>query len=673
MGIDNLHSEHLADLRESGLSDNTINESGIYTVRPGDINRKLGRNDSRVNTLMAIPYPECNGFERYKPFPKHPKKYLQRYLSKNHLYIPSFVNGQLSDPSKPLHFTEGEKKTLKLNQEGILSVGLSGLWNWSNGRKELIEDFDKIALNGRVVRIIPDNDWNKPNKNGYRKNLPQALDELAHKLIERGAKVYLKLLPESTEKIGADDFLLAHTVEEFDALPEKELLNGNTAEEIHFTDMGNASRFVKLHGNNTRYCFPQSTWYFYDGKRWRTDNMGRLYEMGQDVILDLLKEALQETNKDRRMKLENHALRCEADSRLESMLKASRAKLSILPEEFDRDPWLFNCQNGTVNLLDGSLEPHDRDHLITKISPVHYDPKATCPAWIDHLNKIMAGNQNLIGFLQRFSGYCLTGSIDERCMAILWGNGANGKTITVETVSYVMGDYAQRTRTETILIKREGQISNDIADLVGSRFVFSSEAEQDKRLAESLVKDLTGGDSISVRKLYQEYFTFKPQFKIVLSTNHKPVVYGTDQAIWDRIRLVPFNVTIPEGERRPIHEMMGMFQDEAAGILTWMVKGCLEWLEKGLQTPDEVRAATKQYRSDMDILGEFLDDCCNEDGTSSVSCKELYAKFKAWGETEGLREKEIWSKSTLTRRMKERGFSQTRPYGERIWNGLTLR
>ena len=670
-----LHPDHEAEFKQkSGLTDQTILENGIYSVPPNLINKKLGKNDSRITSLMAFPYPGTNGFERYKPFSEktYPKKYLQRFNTKNHLYIPGSVNGQLSDTTKTLSITEGEKKCLKLNQEGILSIGISGLWNWSNGNKELIDDFNLISFTDRKILIVPDNDWQKPDKNGYKKNLPQAVNELAQKLIERGAKVFVKLLPESDKKIGADDYLLTHTVEEFHILPEKEILPDTTIQEIHFTDMGNATRFVKLHGHEARYCFPQSTWYWYDGKRRKSDNTGRLYDMAQDVVKELLKEASEETDKDRRMKLENHALKLEADSRIESMLKAARSKLPILPEEFDRDPWLFNCQNGTINLLDGTLQPHDRDDLISKISPVEFDLNATCPAWLEHLNKVMSGNQNLMGFLQRFFGYCLTGSIDERCMAIFHGTGANGKTVTVETVSYILGDYAQRTRTETILIKRENTISNDIADLVGSRFVYSSEAEQDKRMAESLVKDLTGGDSISVRKLYQEYFTFKPQFKIVLSTNHKPMIYGTDQAIWDRIKLVPFAVTIPENERKPIHEMIGMFQDEAPGILAWMVRGCLEWLEKGLQTPEEVKAATKQYRSDMDILGEFIDDCCIEDAEAKTPAKDLYLRFKEWGESEGLREKEIWSKSTLTRRLKERGYIQFRDK-ERKWKGLSIK
>lgn len=671
----NLHPDHLEDLKKSGLTEKTIEESGIYSVRPQDINKKLGKNDSRITSLMAIPYPECKGFERYKPFSDkpYPKKYLQRYESKNHLYIPPSVNGQLSDPTKPLYFTEGEKKTLKMNQEGILVAGVSGWWNWSRGNKELIDDFEPISFTDRKVVFVPDNDWLKRDRNGYKKNLEQAVKELSSKLIAKGARVFVKLLPESAEKMGADDYLLNHTEEEFNALPEKEIIPDTTIEEIHDTDLGRATRFVKLHGHEARFCFPQSQWYYFDGKKWRPDKTGKLYEMAQDVVKELLKEAVAEMDKDRRMKLESQAFKCESDSRIEAMLKAARSKLSILPEEFDRDPWLFNCQNGTINLLDRTLQPHDRDDFISKISPVIYNPNEPCPEWLNHLNKIMGENDNLIQFIRRWLGYCLTGSIDERCMAIFHGPGANGKTITVETINHIMGDYAKRTRTETILVKRDAGVSNEIADLVGSRFVFSSEAEQDKRLAESLVKDLTGGDSISTRKLYQEYFTFKPQFKMVLSTNHKPVIYGTDNAIWDRIKLIPFSVTIPEEERRPIHEMMGMFQDEAPGILAWMVKGCLEWLEKGLQTPEEVKAATKQYRSDMDVLQDFLDDCCNLNEGETIPCKDLYLKFKAWGEAEGLREREIWSKSTLTRRLKERGFVQGRPYSERIWKGISLK
>jgi len=440
----------------------------------------------------------------------------------------------------------------------------------------------------------------------------------------------------------------------------------------NLTDLGNSTRFAGEHGKNVRYCYPWNKWFVWTGQQWNEDNLGQVYRMAKDIIRLILKEASEEQDDKRRIELETFSLRCESQNKLLAMIKLCESELPILPEDFDTDPWLLNARNGTINLLDGTLKPHDRNDLISKICPVKYDPQAKCPAWLEHLNKIMGGNNGLIDFLQRWFGYSLSGSINERCLAIFHGSGANGKTVTIETIAHLMGGYARRTRTETIFVKREAAASNDIADLVGSRFVFSSEAEQDKRLAESLVKDLTGGDSISTRKLYQEYFTFKPQFKMVLSTNHKPVIYGTDQAIWDRIKLVPFDVTIPEGERRPIHEMMGTFQDEAPGILTWMVRGCLKWLESGLQTPEEVKVATRQYRSDMDVLQEFLDDRCAESSGEDTACRDLYLSFKSWADGEGLREREVWSKSTLTRRLKERGFVQIRDKTERKWKGIGL-
>ena len=317
---------------------------------------------------------------------------------------------------------------------------------------------------------------------------------------------------------------------------------------INLTDLGNAKRLVSEHGRDIRYCYPWGKWMIWNGQYWQQDTAGEIFRRAKDVIRVILREASDENDDKKRKNLESHALRCESQNKLLAMIKLAESEVPILPQDFDKDPWLLNVQNGTVYLLNGSLQTHDRDDFISRICPGEYNTEAKCSAWEAHLNKIMAGNQALIGFLQRWFGYCLTGSIDERCMAIFHGTGSNGKTVTVETISSIMGDYARRTRTETILVKREAGASNDIADLAGARFVFSSEAEQDKRLAESLVKDLTGGDSISTRKLYQEYFTFKPQFKLVLSTNHKPVIYGTDNAIWDRIRLVSFAVTIPENE-----------------------------------------------------------------------------------------------------------------------------
>jgi hypothetical protein len=221
-----LSPDHLADLRKSGISDVSIREAGFYSVPPNEIKRKLGYDPPYIQSLLCIPYPGSSGFERFKTFPATPgrPKYLQKKDSGNHLYIPPKVRPVLQDCSTKLIFTEGEKKTLKASQEGIFCIGLSGLWNWKNkGESGLIPDFYQIELKDRRVEICPDSDWRDPNKNGYLKNLPQAVLALAEKLLERGASVSIRELPKGPkgEKVGLDDYLLIHNAKEFESLPER--------------------------------------------------------------------------------------------------------------------------------------------------------------------------------------------------------------------------------------------------------------------------------------------------------------------------------------------------------------------------------------------------------------------------------------------------------------------
>ena len=204
---------------------------------------------------------------------------------------------------------------------------------------------------------------------------------------------------------------------------------------VNLTDLGNAKRLVSEPGRDIRFCYPWGKWIIWNGQYWEQDEGGEIYRRAKDVIRVILREASEEKDDKRRKALEAHSLRCESQNKLIAMIKLAESEVPILPQEFDRDPWLFNTQNGTVYLLDGSLQAHDRDDFISKICPVEFDPHATCPLWDAHLVKVMGGNQNLIAFLQRWFGYCLTGNIDERCMTIFYGTGANGKTITVETVS----------------------------------------------------------------------------------------------------------------------------------------------------------------------------------------------------------------------------------------------
>ena len=282
----------------------------------------------------------------------------------------------------------------------------------------------------------------------------------------------------------------------------------------------------------------------------------------------------------------------------------------------------------------------------------------------------MSGNERLIAYLQKATGYTLTGDTSEQVLHFLYGLGANGKSTFLETVMAVMGDYAKQTSTETIMVKKmTGGIPNDLAGLKGARLVSAQEVESGRRLAESLVKQLTGGDTISARFLHGEFFDFKPTFKLWISGNSKPLVRGGDHAIWRRIRLIPFTVQIPPGEqdRRLSEKLRG----ELPGILNWSLAGCLAWQKEGLAPPEEVTAATESYRDEMDIVGQFIGERCLMGPEYHVTAKELYAAFQNWSGLQG--EKYPMSQQIFGMRMTERGLNRRRGSGGKwLWDNLGL-
>ena len=384
----------------------------------------------------------------------------------------------------------------------------------------------------------------------------------------------------------------------------------------------------------------------------------------------IYREAESEPDDRKRRDIAKHAMNSESEKRIRSMVALAQSEVAIKPEQLDLNPWLLTCLNGTIDLKTGELLPHQREHLISQLAPVNYAPYESCPLWLSFLDRIMDGNDHLISFLQRAIGYSLTGETSEQCMFIFYGSGANGKTTFLQTINAMLGEYAMQTPTETLLIKRRGAIPNDVARLKGARFVTASEAESEQRFAVSLIKQMTGGDTISARFLHQEWFDFQPTHKIFLGTNHKPEIRDTDHAIWRRIRLVPFEVTIPEAERDL--NLVEKLKAELPGILAWAVKGCLNWQNEGLGTPDEVRTATEEYRNEMDVLSEFLSDCCIEGPSHEVETRLLYDAYSAWCEKNGDRP---LAKRTLGRKLKEKGFmpGKVNLGQSRGWNGIGLR
>ncbi len=345
----------------------------------------------------------------------------------------------------------------------------------------------------------------------------------------------------------------------------------------------------------------------------------------------------------------------------------SEAAVSVKPDQLDSDPWLLNCWNGTIELRTGTFREHRREDLITKVVPVSYDPNAQCPQWNKFLADIMGGSTELISFLQRAIGYSLTGDTSEQVMFILHGVGRNGKSTFVECIHQLLGDYAMRTPTETLMAREHEGIPNDVARLQRVRFAHASEGDDGKRLSEAKIKDMTGGDTISARFMRAEWFDFQPEFKIWFCTNHKPVVRGTDEGIWRRLKLIPFKVIISaEAQDKALPLKL---RNELPGILNWAVQGCLEWAKHGLGDPDEVREAVSSYRAEMDTFGDFLAECCTVSASLSVTATTLYNAYTAWAKQTG--------ESTLTQKvfgseLGGRGYSKGRNNRGIVYSGLTL-
>jgi len=442
---------------------------------------------------------------------------------------------------------------------------------------------------------------------------------------------------------------------------------GLEVEQFNNTDLGNAERLVSKYGEDVRYCPQWNTWMYWNGKVWRKDVTGEIERKAKQTVKDLKDEIPSGAEAKFAFK---HAHRSESRYSIENMVALAKSEIGvpILPNEMDSDTgWLFNCNNGTINLRTGELKPHNKSDTITKISPVDFDPDAECPVFMEFLSKIMNGNQNLIEFLNRAVGYSLTGNISEQVLFFLYGTGANGKSTFLEVIRMMMGEYAQQADFNTFLQQSGTTVRNDIARLKGARFVTAVEVEDGRRLSEVMVKQITGGDLLIARFLYGEYFEFYPEFKLFWAANHKPIVWGTDHGFWRRMRLVPFEVTISEAE---MDKNLGeKLQAELPGILAWAVRGCTMWQKIGLKPPPEVLAATSMYREEQDDIGEFFNACCKMKKDATVTKAKLYQAFQDWCEKNG--EKPM-PKRRFGSKLKERGISDGKLSGDRVWLGIDL-
>ncbi len=439
-----------------------------------------------------------------------------------------------------------------------------------------------------------------------------------------------------------------------------------------YTDLGNARRYVARYRGTVLFCDLWNRWLMWDNMRWKEDQKLEANARAADLIRSLYPMAKKINDEDERKAFLSHLVRSESHRSLAAMVTLAKADRTVArePDDFDNDPWLCALKNGTLDLRTGKLKPHDQKDMITKLAPVAYDPAARCPNWLAFLDMIMLGRKSLIEFLKRALGSSLTGITSDKAMFILYGPGGdNGKSTMVEVIEMVLGNYAMRTPVDTFLKKREGSIPNDIARLRGARFVWAAENDRGVRLAESLIKEMTGGDRMAARFMRGEFFEFMPAFKIWLATNHKPVIRG-DAAIWRRLKLVPFDYVITKDKQMKRHEVMAMFRSELPGILNWAIEGCLEWQRDGLGVPDEVIKATQEYEAEQDTFSMFLEEKCVRAPNARVLSLALYRDYKSWAEERG---ETPPSHKTFASLMSERGFAKSKTMKGALYSGIGLR
>lgn len=442
----------------------------------------------------------------------------------------------------------------------------------------------------------------------------------------------------------------------------------------HLSDHGNAQRLVDAYGDELIHVEAWG-WMVWDGVRWRADDKNMVVAKSRDTVQSIYDESVGAASKDQRKAMIKWARESENVTRVKAIVTLAKSdpRVSRAVDDFDQQPWLFACKNGTIDLRTGNLSPHSREHLVTRYSAVEYDPSYKFDQWDEALHEWTGGDAELMRYLQQAVGYTLTADTREECLFLIHGPAASGKSTFIDGVMVAMGEYAMVTQAETFLNRRgQSPPKDEIARFYGARMVATVEVPEGERFAEALVKQLTGGDKVAARHLYKAGFEYTPQFKLWFATNHAPRIQ--DDSIWRRIKKIPFTHSVPPERRNPTLKSNIRDPDRGAKrVLAWAVQGCIDWQNAGgLVTPSSVKSETSEYRQDQDKFGSFLEEHCEIGPDFEVSKNEMYSRYQSWCFSNG--EKPMTATS-LTTKIKSRfdGFSSRRR-GTGLWYvGLKLR
>lgn len=433
-----------------------------------------------------------------------------------------------------------------------------------------------------------------------------------------------------------------------------------------FSDSGNAARFVQDHTGKVLYCNGMG-WLQYDRKRWHAAG-NQITKRAKRTAGKMWSEARRAPEANRKETVA-HALRSQSANSLQNMVKLAECEMHVEAEALDAGPWLLNCLNGTVDLRTGELRKHNPNDLITKLAPVHYDPDSCSTLW-DRVSRQALPDKQVRDFFQRLVGYTLTGCTGEDIFALIHGPTRTSKGTIQEAIATMLGDYAITAELDMLAQRNHaGGPRPELVRLRGARMVSIYETSRRLTLSASLIKSLAGSDPVTARSLYREPVEFKPSAKIWVATNYPPKVPADDAALWERIRAIPFEVTIPEKERDPSIRSRLQEPEHGAAILAWAVEGCLLWQEDGLRQPAAVREAGRAYRESMDPVGRFVRECCRLGAGLWIATSDLREEYQSWSQEQG---EEIVNSETFNRTLRERDCEPQKRGGDRGWKGITL-
>lgn len=577
-----------------------------------------------------------------------------------------------------IYVVEGEKDADNLEKWGMVATCNFDGASTSDKKPKWRKIYNQYFKGAKVI-VFNDND--DPGR--------AHSDHIASQIFDVAEYVKRPEIPGLQEKEDISDWIAeGHTKEElleiisntsdyeYDDAADQSLINFN------FSDVGNAERLMAIYGKNIRYSPIRNKWFIWSGKHWEVDNIGKIEGLSRKVVRKLQIEgesiSLENLDYDEQAKKEKlkesikkYILRSESDGKIKAMISQAKTQNALVLKETDKNVYLLNLKNGTLNLKTGLIEKHDRKEFITKVINIEYDPKAQCQNWTEFINKIFLDNTELINYVQKSIGYSMTGDSNLQCFYILHGKGSNGKGTFIKTIMTLLGDYAGTLNGKSLMEKMGDEgARGDLAALEGTRFVCINELEENKSFDESLMKSMSSGSSepIRVRRMYEEEFNLYPQFKMWLTTNKLPKIKGTDDGIWRRVRKIPFEYSFEKADKN-VNFFEEKLLPEISGILNWALEGCLKWQQEGMELPDSVSSAVEEYKVDSDPVQRFIAEECIVSETVKVGISELHKAYEDWCHEN---KEYVLSTIKLTKKLTEKSFEQSRTGGFRFWKGIGL-